>query len=96
LLANSLSGLACVDKAVPCRIAFERGKERHLSFVAISKGTSGWVLLAEELPLKQQRGIVRVTAPLSGSDVSLSLSLGFCLCVRSIKISDVILMISLK
>jgi hypothetical protein len=37
--------------AVPCRIAFERGKE------------------LEELPLKQERGIVRVMAPLAGSDV---------------------------
>nr|GEX78858.1 protein transparent testa 9 isoform X3 [Tanacetum cinerariifolium] len=36
--------------AVPCRIAFERGKERHFSFLAISMGTSGWIILAEELP----------------------------------------------
>ncbi|XP_062184774.1 protein TRANSPARENT TESTA 9-like isoform X1 [Phragmites australis] len=54
--------------AVPCRIAFERGKERHFCFLAISKGTSGWILLLEELPLKQERGIVRVIAPLAGSD----------------------------
>ncbi|XP_021891482.1 uncharacterized protein LOC110809842 isoform X2 [Carica papaya] len=52
--------------AVPCRIAFERGKERHFSFLAISAGTSGWVVLAEELPLTEQYGIVRVTAPLAG------------------------------
>lgn len=68
-----------VDKAIPCRIAFERGKERHLSFLAFSKGTSGWVLLSEEFPLKQQRGIVRVTAPLAGSDVCFSLSFSICL-----------------
>ncbi|OAY83352.1 uncharacterized protein LOC109727145 isoform X2 [Ananas comosus] len=54
--------------AVPCRIAFERGKERYFSFLAMSKGTSGWLLLVEELPLKQQRGIIRVIAPLAGSD----------------------------
>ncbi|XP_077238440.1 CLEC16A-like protein isoform X3 [Tasmannia lanceolata] len=54
--------------AVPCRIAFERGKERHFCFLAMSRGTSGWVLLAEELPLKQQFGIVRVAAPLAGSN----------------------------
>ncbi|KAL6660439.1 hypothetical protein ACP70R_001985 [Stipagrostis hirtigluma subsp. patula] len=54
--------------AVPCRIAFERGKERHFCFLAISNGTSGWILLLEELPLKQDRGIVRVIAPLAGSD----------------------------
>ncbi|XP_073117626.1 protein TRANSPARENT TESTA 9 isoform X2 [Elaeis guineensis] len=54
--------------AVPCRIAFERGKERHLCFLVLLMGTSGWILLAEELPLKQQCGIVRVTAPLAGSN----------------------------
>ncbi|XP_058068116.1 protein TRANSPARENT TESTA 9 isoform X2 [Magnolia sinica] len=59
--------LKLVD-AVPCRIAFERGKERHLCFLAISRGTSGWVVLAEELPLKQNFGVVRVAAPLAGSN----------------------------
>ncbi|CAM0904983.1 unnamed protein product [Alopecurus aequalis] len=53
--------------AVPCRIAFERGKERHFCFLAVSNGASGWILLLEELPLKQQHGIVRVTAPLAGA-----------------------------
>ncbi|GJT97350.1 protein transparent testa 9 isoform X1 [Tanacetum coccineum] len=52
--------------AVPCRIAFERGKERHFSFLAISMGTSGWIILAEELPQKPRYGTVRVVAPLSG------------------------------
>ncbi|KAI4335345.1 hypothetical protein L6164_013999 [Bauhinia variegata] len=52
--------------AVPCRIAFERGKERHFCFLAVSIGTSGWLVLAEELPLKKNYGIVRVTAPLAG------------------------------
>lgn len=55
--------------AVPCRIAFERGKERHFCFLAISVGTSGWLVLAEELPLKKPYGIVRVAAPLSGCNV---------------------------
>ncbi|RVW16171.1 hypothetical protein CK203_074341 [Vitis vinifera] len=50
--------LRLVD-AVPCRISFER---------AVSMETSGWVLLAEELPLKQHYGVVRVTAPLAGSN----------------------------
>ncbi|KAF7148088.1 hypothetical protein RHSIM_Rhsim03G0267600 [Rhododendron simsii] len=57
--------LKLVD-AVPCRISFERGKERHLCLVAISVGTSGWIVLAEELPLKKHYGVVRVTAPLVG------------------------------
>ncbi|WCJ42307.1 Protein TRANSPARENT TESTA 9 [Euphorbia peplus] len=54
--------------AVPCRIAFEKGKERHFRFLAISMGTSGWILLVEELPLKQHHGVIRVVAPLSGSN----------------------------
>ncbi|XP_045787667.1 protein TRANSPARENT TESTA 9-like isoform X6 [Trifolium pratense] len=69
------SGLVSVPKpgtemnlgnAVPCRIAFERGKERHFWFLAISVGTSGWLVLAEELPLKKPYGVVRVAAPLAG------------------------------
>ncbi|KAK9097780.1 hypothetical protein Syun_024825 [Stephania yunnanensis] len=51
--------------AVPCRIAFERGKERHFYFLAILRGTAGWLLLTEELPLKNKSGIVRVAAPLA-------------------------------
>uniref|UniRef100_A0A1D1YYN4 Protein CLEC16A n=1 Tax=Anthurium amnicola TaxID=1678845 RepID=A0A1D1YYN4_9ARAE len=54
--------------AIPCRIAFERGKERHFCFLAISSGTSGWVLLAEELPLNPRQGVTRVAAPLAGSN----------------------------
>lgn len=54
---------------MPCRIAFERGKERHFCFLAISVGTSGWLVLAEELPLKKTYGVVRVVAPLAGCNV---------------------------
>ncbi|ERN07456.1 uncharacterized protein LOC18435675 isoform X2 [Amborella trichopoda] len=53
--------------AMPCRVAFERGKERHFFFLAVAKGTSGWILLAEELPLKPQFGVIRIVAPLAGS-----------------------------
>ncbi|XP_061990548.1 protein TRANSPARENT TESTA 9 isoform X2 [Rosa rugosa] len=73
LLENSRAKSAGIDAsgpklvdAVPCRIAFERGKERHFCFLAISLGESGWVVLAEELPLKQHHGVVRVAAPLAG------------------------------
>ncbi|KAL5699620.1 hypothetical protein ACHQM5_030497 [Ranunculus cassubicifolius] len=52
---------------IPCRISFERGKERHFFFLAVCNGISGWLLLADQLPLKQNRGIVRVSAPLAGS-----------------------------
>ncbi|XP_019255586.1 PREDICTED: uncharacterized protein LOC109234169 isoform X3 [Nicotiana attenuata] len=57
--------LSLVD-AVPCRIAFERGKERHFHFLAISVGSSGWIILADELPLRPSYGVVRVIAPLGG------------------------------
>ena len=57
--------------AVPCRIAFERGKERNFSFLALSSsaGVSGWIVLAEESLLKPDHGTVRVTAPLAGCNV---------------------------
>ncbi|KAI4380577.1 hypothetical protein MLD38_006754 [Melastoma candidum] len=54
--------------ALSCRIAFERGRERHLWFIAVAVEMLGWVILAEELPLKQHKGIVRVAAPLAGSN----------------------------
>lgn len=56
--------------AVPCRISFERGRERHFHFLAASVGSNGWILLAEELAVKQRHGIVRIAAPLAGSNVS--------------------------
>ncbi|GAB2267401.1 Protein TRANSPARENT TESTA 9 [Dionaea muscipula] len=52
--------------AIPCRIAFERGKERHFRFLALSMGTSGWLVLVEALPLERELGVVRVVAPLAG------------------------------
>lgn len=54
--------------AIPCRIAFEKGKERSVYLLVCSKGTAGWVLLAEDVPLKPRRGIVRVIAALAGSN----------------------------
>ncbi|KAA0040886.1 FPL domain-containing protein [Cucumis melo var. makuwa] len=57
-----------LDGAVPCRIAFERGKERHFFFLGTAIGTCGWIILAEELPSKLNCGIVRVAAPLAGSN----------------------------
>lgn len=69
--------------AVPCRIAFERGKERHFSLLGISLGTSGWIVLAEELPVNRQFGVVRVAAPLAGSNVCFSFVLLYCWIVGS-------------
>lgn len=72
---KSLWSLPYAVDAVPCRIAFERGKERHFCFLAISLGTSGWILLLEELPLKQHYGVVRVVAPLAGCNVCILIHL---------------------
>ncbi|KAE8651683.1 hypothetical protein Csa_021300 [Cucumis sativus] len=57
-----------LDGAVPCRIAFERGKERHFYFLGTAIGTCGWIILAEEQPSKLNCGIIRVAAPLAGSN----------------------------
>ncbi|KAG6598900.1 Protein TRANSPARENT TESTA 9, partial [Cucurbita argyrosperma subsp. sororia] len=57
-----------LDGSVPCRISFERGKERYFYFLGTSMGTSGWIILAEELPSKLNCGIIRVAAPLAGSN----------------------------
>lgn len=66
--------------SVPCRIAFERGKERHFQFIALSVGSSGWLVLAEELPMKPHHGVVRVVAPLAGCNVSFAFTyLNFCM-----------------
>ncbi|KAL8139778.1 hypothetical protein V2J09_005799 [Rumex salicifolius] len=54
--------------AVPCRIAFEKGKERYFYFIAVSLRISGWLLLVEELPSKLRAGVIRVIAPLGGSN----------------------------
>jgi protein CLEC16A len=52
-----------------CKVAFERGKERIVYLLVVLQGTSGSLLLVEEITSKQQRGVIRVTAPLAGSDV---------------------------
>eukprot|EP00250_Pteridium_aquilinum_P000284 c10318_g1_i1 orf=684-2747(+) len=54
--------------AIPCRIAFEKGKERSVYLIACSRGAAGWLLLAEDVPLKSRRGIIRVIAALAGSN----------------------------
>lgn len=54
--------------AIPCRIAFERGKERAVYLLVFSKGTAGWLMLAEDVPLRPRRGVLRVIAALAGSN----------------------------
>jgi protein CLEC16A len=60
--------IAAAD-AMSCKVAFERGKERIVYLLVVLHGTSGSLLLVEEITSKQQRGVIRVTAPLAGSDV---------------------------
>uniref|UniRef100_A0A1J3E733 Protein CLEC16A-like protein n=1 Tax=Noccaea caerulescens TaxID=107243 RepID=A0A1J3E733_NOCCA len=54
--------------SVPCRISFERYKERKFLLLALSSGVSGWIVLAEKSPSKPDHGTVRVTAPLAGCE----------------------------
>lgn len=58
------------EDAMPCRVAFERGKERHVHLVVVLGETSGSLLLIEDISIKQRSGVIRVIAPLVGSDVS--------------------------
>lgn len=61
--------------ALPCKIAFEMGKVRNFWFLALSAGTSGWILVAEETLQKPSYGIVRVVAPLAGCNVRIDVSI---------------------
>ncbi|EFJ34924.1 hypothetical protein SELMODRAFT_405955 [Selaginella moellendorffii] len=54
--------LSSVD-ALPCRIAFERGKERDMYLVPTVSFTAGWLVLADGVSPK---GVIRVIAPLAG------------------------------
>ena len=56
--------------AMPCRVAFERGKERQVHLLVALRETTGSLLLVENNSIKQGRGLIRVTAPLVGSEVS--------------------------
>jgi hypothetical protein len=56
--------------AMSCRVAFERGKERQVHLLVVVGETTGSLLLVEDISIKQHRGMIRVTAPLVGSDVS--------------------------
>ncbi|KAK6944580.1 LOW QUALITY PROTEIN: CLEC16A/TT9, N-terminal, partial [Dillenia turbinata] len=47
---------------IPCRIAFERGRERHFCFLAMAY-MGGWFLLRN---YPSNSGVVRVVAPLAG------------------------------
>lgn len=51
---------------IPCRIAFEEGKEIHVYMLTVVKGAFGWLLLAEKVLDKPHRGVVVAIAPLVG------------------------------
>jgi hypothetical protein len=69
IILTSLDSWVAADNAMPCRVAFERGKERLVHLLVVLQGTTGSLLLVEDIPFKQKRGMIRVTAPLAGSDV---------------------------
>lgn len=52
--------------AIPCRIAFEEGKEMHVYMLTVVKGAFGWLLLAEKVLDKPHHGVVIAIAPLVG------------------------------
>ncbi|GAQ82513.1 hypothetical protein KFL_001140010 [Klebsormidium nitens] len=52
-------------EALPCRVAFERGKERSVYLMVATSGIHGSLLLAEAAPTRLGHGVVRVTAPLA-------------------------------
>ncbi|CAI5969877.1 unnamed protein product [Closterium sp. NIES-65] len=64
--------------AIPCRVAFERGKEKHVLLLVASSAANGWVLLAEPpagmtakaAVAEGATGVVRVVAPLAGCQVN--------------------------
>lgn len=67
-----LTSRAVVEgNAMPCRVAFERGKERSVYLLVAHKerDAASWLLLAEDTPSRNGHGIVRVIAPLAGSKV---------------------------
>lgn len=60
-----------MNGSMPCKVSFERGKERQVHLVVVSGEISGSLLLIENIAFKQNRGVIRVAAPLAGSDVSI-------------------------
>ncbi|KAJ7522980.1 hypothetical protein O6H91_18G033200 [Diphasiastrum complanatum] len=53
--------------AMPCRVSFERGKEKAVYLLVATWDTSGSLILAESTSSNLSRGIIRLIAPLAGS-----------------------------
>ncbi|TYI10712.1 hypothetical protein ES332_A09G160800v1 [Gossypium tomentosum] len=55
-----------LGSGIPCRIAFSYAGVRDIYLVALARGISGKLILAEKHPFRSQRGIVIAIAPLAG------------------------------
>ncbi|PPD77897.1 hypothetical protein GOBAR_DD25180 [Gossypium barbadense] len=59
-----------LGSGIPCRIAFSYAGVRDIYLVAVARGISGKLILAEKHPFRSQRGVVIAIAPLAGNVVS--------------------------
>eukprot|EP00897_Mesotaenium_endlicherianum_P003075 jgi/Mesen1/2796/ME000170S01896 len=66
LEGTELDLTATPGDAMPCKVAFERGKERAVLLLVSSEAALGCLLLAETLP-RPHEVVIRVVAPLAGS-----------------------------
>ncbi|MBA0713306.1 hypothetical protein Golax_012347 [Gossypium laxum] len=55
-----------LGSGIPCRIAFSYAGVRDIYLVAVARGISGKLVLAEKHPFRSQRGVVIAIAPLAG------------------------------
>ncbi|MBA0740109.1 hypothetical protein Gogos_013331 [Gossypium gossypioides] len=55
-----------LGSGIPCRIAFSYAGVRDIYLVAVARGISGKLILAEKHPFRSQRGVVIAIAPLAG------------------------------
>ncbi|XVF55836.1 hypothetical protein PTKIN_Ptkin06aG0068600 [Pterospermum kingtungense] len=55
-----------LGSGIPCRIAFSYAGARDIYLIAVARGISGKLILAEKHPFRSQRGVVIAIAPLAG------------------------------
>ncbi|XVE75878.1 hypothetical protein DITRI_Ditri12bG0127100 [Diplodiscus trichospermus] len=55
-----------LGSGIPCRIAFSYAGVRDIYLIAVARGISGKLILAEKHPFRSQRGVVIAIAPLAG------------------------------
>ncbi|XVF07561.1 hypothetical protein REPUB_Repub06bG0149900 [Reevesia pubescens] len=55
-----------LGSGIPCRIAFSYAGVRDIYLIAVARGISGKLILAEKHPFRSHRGVVMAIAPLAG------------------------------